>query len=86
VVRSRRKPIFIDPYGDLYELRTAKTKDDPSLHAVPGSVEGNWLILTATSPYWDSYVKAWCVNVQAYHLKGPCPCCGQPRGAGSLHP
>jgi hypothetical protein len=65
--------------------RTAKTKDDPSLRMRPGDLEGTMRILSATKPEHSDYLKAWFVDYIAYIEHGPCPCCGQPRGAGSLH-
>lgn len=63
-----------------------KQKDHPDLlEIIPGALLGSHRILTATKPRFDSYIGEHGVNWSAYPEPRPCPCCGEPRGAGSLH-
>jgi hypothetical protein len=66
-------------------MRTGKSKNDPDLKMTVGSLEGNFRILRVTQPKYSDYMKLWYIEFCWYHEPGPCPCCGQPRGAGSLH-
>lgn len=70
-------------YGSWY----GKSRDDPTLRPfVPGDRDWKWRILSVTEPQYDEHLKQWFVDYTKYLELDPCPCCGQPRGAGSLHP
>lgn len=73
--------------ADIDGMTWRKKKNHPDLiEIVPGALIGRLRILTATKPRYDSYVKEYGVRWTAYAEPQPCSCCGQPRGAGSLHP
>lgn len=67
-------------------LRGAKKRDDPSLAIKPGDLDGAVRILSVSKAQFHSYTKEWTLQYSAYVELTNCPCCGQPRGAGSLHP
>lgn len=65
---------------------SAKSREDPRLQVVPGGMDGpSGRILTVEPVQYDAYLKEWLLYYTVYVEPGPCPCCGQPRGAGSLH-
>lgn len=71
--------------SDIAGVRTAKDPSNFALDIRPGDLEGQIRVLTVTAPEFDDYLGEWAIHYTAYVEPRPCPCCGQPRGAGSLH-
>jgi hypothetical protein len=70
----------------IHGTRYGATKDDPVfLPLVAGNLDGGLRYLRVTRPKYEKYLKQWTVSYMAYCELDPCECCGQPRGAGSLH-